>query len=237
VIRRILLDIDALLDTRLGLLSQLNSEVATRVVQSNAYWERDYTDWERLTRGGVTNAAFEAAWVKRDIETARQSIMTGIIPVLMRVMAEYDQNMRDGVVTDDLALEVNLHPYEFNDEETEELTEILKGVFYQDLTVTFCSRPLEELTPVVLNEHYSAVVLFDFNRWIKHHCLSLGETRCKGLSFIVPRLFEKDPSQLSLERKQEEIMGFRLWFVELFEVEFIDAEWFSMYRPSLPAEA
>ncbi len=154
MIRRILLDIDALLDTRLGLLSQMNPDAASRLVQSNAYWERDYTDWERLTRGGVSNEEFEAAWVKRDIEVARQSIMTGIIPVLMRIMAEYDQNMRDGVVKDDLALEVNLYPYEFTDEEIEELTEILKGVFYQDLTITVCSRPLNELTPSVLNEHY-----------------------------------------------------------------------------------
>ncbi len=230
--RKVLIDLDSLLDTRLGVLAGLDEAAVRTVIGTPAYWQREHTDWHVLTGGRVTNETFQSAWKARGNDDLRRSVMTGIILVLSRVLTEYNRNMQEGIVEDDVCLEVNLHPYSLEYDELEELEGVLHELLYPELTVSFCSRPLEELTPKVLNETYAAVFLYDFPPWIKHHCFNLGKQRCPGLNVVVPKLFEKDPRELTKEQKQEEIFGFRLWLMEYIDFEFVDVEWFSMLRPS-----
>ena len=76
--KRILIDIDTLLDTRLGLLHTLNPEAVKRVVVNDRYWLRDYDDWEVLTEGLVTKSQFDDAWKQRTTDILQHSMMTSI---------------------------------------------------------------------------------------------------------------------------------------------------------------
>lgn len=230
--RKVLIDLDSLLDTRLGVLAGIDETATQQVIASPAYWNREHTDWAVLTNGKVTNDTFHAAWVARGKADLQRSVMTGIMVVLSRVLTEYNRNMQEGVVEEDVCLEVNLYPYELEYEEHEALEEVLHELLYPELTVSFCYRPMEELTPKVMNDHYAAVFLYDFPPWIKHHCFNLGKQRCPGLNVIVPKLFERNPHDLTKEQKQDEVFGFRLWLMEYIDFEFVDVEWFSMLRPS-----
>lgn len=230
--RKVLIDMDSLLDTRLGVLAGLSEEAVRKVIATPAYWQREHTDWSALTGGLVDNPTFYEAWKTRNNADLHRSVMTGIVLPVSRVIAEYNRNVQDGIVDDDICLEVNLHPYTLDYDETEELEGVLHELLYPELSISFCSRPMEELTPKVMNENYAAVFLFDFPPWIKHHCFNLGKQRCRGLNVIIPKLFEKDPRNLTKEQKQEEVFGFRLWLMEYIDFEFVDVEWFSMLRPS-----
>lgn len=229
--KHILIDLDSLLDTRLGVLESIDPALTRQVIQSNTYWDREHTDWSVLTQGKLSNEDFLACWRDRDNRVLQASMMTAMIPVLGKILADYHRNMKDGVVEVDVGVEVNIWPYGLEYDDLEVIREALHQYLYDDLEVTFCSRPLTELTPQVMHEHYSAVVLFDFQPWIKHHCFNIAKQRCPGLNLIVPKLFESDPSKLSVESKEEEIIGFRLWLLEYIDIEFIDAQWFSMFRP------
>lgn len=233
--RKLYLDLDSLLDTRLGTLSQLNPLAASRAVQTGAYWDREYDQWERLTGGLVDTPAFAAAWATRGRPELEAATVTGIIVVIMQILAMYQRNQVEGLVKEDLALEINLHPYNFELEEMDELTSILKHhLYYEDLTVTYCAHPLEQLTPKLLTSAYDTAIMYDFIPWIKHHATALAETRAPDFSLIVPRLFEQDPHSLSVERKQQEITGFQLWLVEHLDLHFINVANFSMFRPDVP---
>lgn len=227
-----LIDLDTLLDTRLGVLSRLDKDAAVAVATNPNYWLREHNDWAQLTEGRVTNEAFEAAYLARTKADLQASVMSGIFLVLMRLFVDHNRMRTEGQDGQDVALEVNIHPYELEDEELEELTQILRSLFYPDLPLSFCSRPLEELTPQVLRERYNAVVLYDFHRWIKLHGVALSEHRCPAVSLIAPRLYETNPARLTQERKQEEVTAFRLLMLDMINIDFIDVEFFSMFRPN-----
>lgn len=229
--RKIYIDLDSLLDTRLGTVSKLNPEAAIQAIQGDRYWDREHTDWHELSNGYLSNEQFNDAWEHRDKETLRESVMTSILAVLGRVLAEYHQNMKEGMATDEVAVEVNVAPYPFDDEEMEELAEILKLNTYKDLPVFFISRPLDELTPEFIREHYDAMILFEFHRWVRLQHVALTKCHCRDVTFIVPRLFERKPERLTDEQKRDEFVAFRLGFLDHLELEFVDPAWFSMFRP------
>lgn len=233
--RKILIDLDTLFDTRLALVAKLDPLAATYIAQHTAYWDRDHTDWAQLTDGRLTNAMFEEAWATRDKQVLKQSIITGILVVLLRLIAEDQQGSSDGEPREALALEINVHPYGLDVEEMEELTALIHETIDDELPITFCSRPIEELTPQVLDANYALVILYEFHRWIKQHCFALSKHRCPDLHMLAPKLFEKNPAELTMQQRQDEIVGFRLWTTGFINIDFIDAEWFSMFRPQRPA--
>lgn len=233
--KQILIDLDSLMDTRLGVLDTIDPALAKHIVKSTTYWDREHTDWSALTDGALDNATFQEHWDARDNRVLEASMMSGMIPVLAKILSDYHRNMQDGMVQEDVGIDVNIWPYHLEIEELDVIREALQAYLYDDLEVSFCSRPMTELTPLVMHEHYAAVILFDFQPWIKYHCFNIAKQRCPGLNLIVPKLFERDPSKLSVESKEEEVIGLRLWLLEYIDIEFIDAQWFSMFRPS-PAE-
>lgn len=226
--KRVLIDLDSLLDTRLGVLAVNDPESAEVVVGKEAYWEREHDDWAGLTNGRVDNTTFVQWWKARDAAVLRASMMSGMLMVLGQLLSEYNRNQQEGIVHEDIALEINLHPYTLTTEEIEELSHVLQETLYDDLVVSVSSYTREDLTPAVMNKRYAAVIMYDFAAWIKQHCFNIGKQRCPGLNVIVPRLFEKDPSDLTVGQKQEEILGFRLWLMEYIDFDFIDVRWFSL---------
>jgi hypothetical protein len=231
MIKKILIDLDTLLDTRLATLGALSTEALNYVVKHDAYWQREHTDWSVLTNGLVTNEQFAERYRNRDDAILRTSTMTAIMTVLLQILAEIDANAIDGMHETDVGVEVNLAPYSPTHEEVEELQTILRMHYGQETIITFCNIPLKELTPAVLRERYSAVIMYGFHEWIVEHDVALMQARTPCFNFIGPKLFEKDPSRLTVEQKQEEFLRLKLFKLEFMDFEFVDARFMSMFRP------
>lgn len=232
--RKIYIDMDSLLDTRLGVLSRLSSDGTRNVFNNNNYWDRENEDWSQLTQGVITQEVFETAWKNRDTHDLKLSRMTGIVAVIKSILGEYNRAKRDEFIDYSIALEINVHPYELTAEEMDVLTGILKeDILQEDFTVLFVSIPLEELTLKYIDDQYSAVILYSFHHWIKTHCYELSHQSIKDVTMIVPRIFEHDVSGLTIEQKKEQVLGFKLWLMQHISLEFIDSRWFSILRPDI----
>lgn len=229
--RRILTDLDTLLDTRLGVLEQINPDAACKVVEKDQYWSRIYTDWSQLTDGLVDNETFQDAWEARDTNVLHKSVVTGIPLVMCQVLSDYLGIQEDGLVEEDVELVVNVAPYDLNATEIEDLEEILRELLYSNLAITFRSIPLDEITPTLLNDEYALVVMFEMHRWIRVHCFGIIKQPCKGLNMIMPKLMEKNPGDLNNDQVYDEFTGFRLSLLPYFDIEFVDARWFSLINP------
>lgn len=229
--KRLYVSLDTLLDTRLGTLFRIDQEAHQFLVNNDYYRDRDYTDWSLLTNGRVSNEVFNEHYAKRDKETLKHSIATGILPLLMQLLVTYDQAMVERITETDLSVEVNIWPYELEVEEVDELTNILKQIFGQSTVVLLSSTPLEELTPRFLVERYAGAVMFDFHEWIKTHTVEFYKLKANRFSLIVPRLFETDPGALSLADKQHELQRFRMIHLEHMDIEFVEARFMSIVKP------
>lgn len=231
-LKKILTNLDTLLDTRLGTLSVLDPKAASIAVSTPEYWLREYNDWVGLTHGRIDNATFNARYQNRDDEVMLASVATGISPVLLKFLGATDVNAVNNMADDvDIGLEVNIAPYSLSTEELDELTAILQKTYGRCTPISFCDVPLDELTPTYLRERYAMAVLYDFHEWIVRHDRELMSARTPCFNFIGPKLFEHDPRRLSVEQKKDEFTRLRLFKLEFMDFEFIDVKYMSMLRP------
>ena len=228
--RKIMVELDALFDTRLGTLDRINSEAASRAATSYAYWTLDHEDWEALTGGLVTNEQFKEAYAKRDDQTLAASMASSIHLVLIKILNDYQANIVDGMVDDDIQLVINQYPYKLELDEIEELTAIMRMYLGTDLTVTFCDISLADLTPKALTDRFACAFMYNFFDWIKIHSVELVKQNTPDFNLISPKLFETNPTNLTPVGKQGQYMAFRLRWLEHMDFDVVDAKFFSPIR-------
>jgi len=229
--KRILTSLDTLFDTRLACLELINPVARSVLVQKPDYWLREHTDWSTLTDGLVSNEQFDQAYAKRDNEVRWGSVMTGIWPVILKVLTDYDLTLLESLQDQEITLEVNIWPYVLEEDEALGIEEHLKRLLGNELVILFTSIPLEELTPSFITERYSLAILFEFHEWIKLHVKALYQHKANRFVMVGPKLFEHDPRSLTIEEKQKEMTRFRLVHLEFMDFEFVDAKYMSSYRP------
>jgi len=234
MIRRILLGIDELLDTRLGVIANISQEAAAKLVSNPGYWERDFDDWEKLTDGMITKAAFDEAWANRGGEnsaaTINASFETGLAPFLYQMLAEADINMMDGMTrqADEIGLAVNTAPYTMSPSERATLIEIIQLKYGSELNVKLVEYTIEELTIERLADEFGAMIIYDFANWFKLHHVAIVGTLMPDFNIVHPKLFDRDPSELTLEEKRHEFVKFRSFTQHNMDINWIDARYFSL---------
>lgn len=231
-----MVDLDSLLDTRLAVIRNLNPEAAEYLVSSEEYWLREHDDWEKLTGGRVTNDQFKAAWATRggenSADTLNASIETGLSPFILRLLAEANINARDNMaeLSNEIGIAVNIAPYVMTLDERETLEEIIKLKYGSELPVRIYDIQLEDLTCVRLDAVCDMFITYQFIDWMHLHYEELAKATMPDFNMIGPKMFEKDPTTLSIAQKQREFFMFRITRLINMDIEWIDAMYFSMFR-------
>lgn len=232
--KRIYIDIDSLLDTRLGLLNSIDPEATKKVVSSTQYWYRNHTNWDVITNGRVSNEVFEKHWKERTAAILPHSMMTNILGPLKSITVLNEINIMDGISTDEFTLTVNIWPYRLGVDVLDSLTEALHHYLFGDIPITFVEHDMNNYTPQMLVKDYDHAFLFDFHWWVKKHAFDLAKVRSHDFTLVIPRLLEKDPSDLTQEEIKSELVQFQLMLRYYINIEFIDVACFSMVKPTLP---
>ncbi|WDS62240.1 hypothetical protein [Pseudomonas phage D6] len=234
MIRRILIGIDELLDTRLGVIANISQEAAKLLVNNPGYWERDFDDWPKLTNGLVTKEAFEKAWAERggdnSAATINASFETGLAPFLYQMLAEADINMMDGMTrsSDEIGLAINTAPYVMSPSERATMIEIIQLKYGRELNVKLVDYTIEELTVERLADEFGAMIIYDFANWFKIHHVAIVGVLMPDFNIVHPKLFDMDPSELTLEEKRHEFVKFRSFTQHNMDINWIDARYFSL---------
>lgn len=236
MLKRILVPLDTILDTRLGVISGISSEAATRLTSSDHYWLREHNDWYKLTGGLITNEQFDKAYALRGGENTKQtisnSVLTGIVPFIIRIMGEFEVNSLNDLNAqlDEIALVVNYYPYVFNADELEVLEDSVKDIFGTNIILELISIPDTLLTPQLFDREFAMYIPYDSHEWIHQHHEALAQVRMPCFNFVGPKLFEKDVSKLTIDQKKAELTRFRLEKLIYMSFDFIDVKYFSMFR-------
>lgn len=237
MIKRILIDLDAMLDTRLGVISNLNSEAAKVLVSSQDYWLRENDDWEKLTGGLITTEQFNKAYAERGGEntsnTINASVLTGIVPFVLQLLAEDNLNRASGMgdPNDVVMLSINTWPYELTGEYKEELKQICNEVYGESVPVETCWLPMEKASPLALDKLFVLYLTYDFISWTKYHHEELSRVMMNCFNFVGPKIYEQDVSKLSADEKKFELQRYHLFKLLHMDFEWIDSRYFSMFRP------
>lgn len=190
--RKLLVELDCLLDTRLGTLDLIEADLPL-VALGNDYHNRLLDDWYALTNRKVSNASFKEHYAKRDSETLKVSAATGLLKVL-RKMAKYvsDDNILN-LEEQPLEVVISLHPYILTDSEKEAVVSSVGAWLPPDAPVSIVDINVYDLTPGQLDVNWDGVILYDFDRWFTKHGETLNTKLIPRNSIFAPALFVKKP--------------------------------------------
>lgn len=234
--QRILVDLDALQDTRLGTLARIDPQ-AIRAMGDD-YWTRDSDNFEKLTGGKITNAQFQTLYKARDVETLKHSIATGTVHYL-GLCTRTLQSMSTGPEQiEEITVTVNLHPYALTEGEQQSLLEGLQTFLALSTKVEAIFKATPDLSPEYLDQYYDAYILYDFNEWDSYHRTSLIRHPIREFTLMAPALFltgkEPTPEELCDEdgRFYDPFKIVQMALYEWVILEHFPSGMFSMLHPS-----
>lgn len=193
----IYLDLDAILDTRMGTLAGLGENHAVTALETGRYHRRLIDEFE-----GVPKEVFREAYAKRDIDTLKRSILSNMVFFLRRLVKD---SLLEAVIhqrVEKMCFTVNVYPYDFTDPD---LVEMLIGCIrfhtYSTSTVQIVSIPDEELTPEYCGSNYQIMIRYDWVNWLNKHKTFFEQKGIPSMTIVVPELFyEAVPTQDDIDR-------------------------------------
>ena len=108
---RIYVDLDALLDTRLGTIAKINREVAAELATSDDYRNRVIDQFT-----GIDTDAFKREYAARDEETLSLSMMSEAVAFIGSLIKDLFLQSKATPFYDAVTLTINTSPYVLDDD-------------------------------------------------------------------------------------------------------------------------
>lgn len=184
----IYLDLDTILDTRMGTLATMGTEHAVRTLNSGKYHQRIADQFE-----GISRSTFDEAYAKRDINTLKRSLLTNVVFFLRRMIKDSLISAVINQKVEKMCFTVNVYPYNFDDPGmVEMLIACLRFHTYSTSSVRIVSIPDEELTPEFCANNFVIMIRYDWVRWAAKHKKFYETKGTPQLSIVVPEIFFDD---------------------------------------------
>lgn len=224
----IYVDLDALLDTRLGTLATVNDDFAVNAMKA------DYFKRESDTFPDMDLETFKEAYAQRDVAVLRRSVLTNVIYLLVSFVKSSIEDIAQNGQNMGLEICVNTYPYALSQEEREELLLVLQTKLGTEVGMTAVFLSEEELTPEHCKKNYAAMVRYSFHRWLELHTEAWKTTKMPAVAFYAPMLYAKIPTAEELkelkEMKLEPFQATELACAPLFALRLLDANMFSIHN-------
>lgn len=184
----LLVELDCLLDTRLGTLATYFSEETVLHVLKHGYHDREFDVFD-----GVDYDEFMDHYRNRGRTVLQNSIRTNFIPMMTEFIQE---TLNNNVNTPHIYLPkiiVNIYPYHLNTEEIRLIRDVVIKMTRQSADVELINLPHSELTPGYLETEVSAMALYDYDQWLEAQSLNdaFRKKACPQIGLFAPALYKK----------------------------------------------
>lgn len=230
----IYIDLDSLLDTRLGTLIQIN-EIAAIEALDNGYHARISDDWSKLTPN-INQAEYNSRYKTRDIETLKVSRCTNAVPIINELSKSLIEAAIYTPEVSSVAVEVNLYPYKLSSDEVKMIEDVVRYYLSVNTNIKTTYLTPEQLTPDVIYLHYDGLIMYDFNAWIVSQVERLKEKRLPTVTIMAPALYANkipDKDEITFEDTGEisPFASLELVLCEYVDLHLLDAKYFSLIVP------
>ncbi len=229
----IYVDLDSLLDTRLGTLRLHWPEVFAKCISDQNYYLRerdDFTAW-----GGPNQAEFMERYNQRDVETLQHSMVTAVPALVKNLMQIQDRDFEETPYFSAIGLDVNIWPYQLQDgsgsedevDEISELKDIMRVFAGLNSEPNIISRPPEAMTPMYITSRYKTLMMYDFRDWLSKQ-VGIRSMQMMRITFLSPWLLPAEGQLLSGEQLSEAGLRPEASHRQMVEValkEFLDLEY------------
>lgn len=196
----IYVDLDALLDTRLGTLAYLKNEYAVNAL-SNDYMTRDRDEFK-----DVSYEVFKKAYEKRDIDTLKLSTFTNVFTLLQSCIKSTFETAATNSNIKPIQVQVNVYPYKLDEEEMSEISIAVWSRLKEMVDVNVVNINDAFLTPAYCKDQYSMMIRYDYQSWLKihHDSHAFDKVKMPTVSIVAPAIYQSRPSVEELEELQKQ---------------------------------
>lgn len=184
--QRILVELDALLDTRVGTLDLIDESYSIAAVKNPQYYKRLSDDFSKIC--GIDNCIYQAKYDARDIETLQHSMLSGAIFKLCDICVELERQRLKTPYTKSVEVVINLWPYRLDEETAFEIENAVSCHLPPDVKVSSIFTPLNELTPSLIKARFTGAIFYNFREWAKTNYVLLNDTPIAGVTVLAPKL-------------------------------------------------
>lgn len=193
---RILVSIDAILDTRLGMVLHHKPHLYGRIEKA-AYCKRISDAW--LYQVGWDIEEYDVLWAKRDVEVLKQSKPTVLLMEgLWGAVLERHAAAAMGSPEEKPTLTINFYPYKLTEEESVAMVECIAEL-YPDVSIKYGRWCNGILTPTYLRKHWDSYIVYDWYAWLGAQAKNLGNR--------IPKFVIYRPALIAHETVPEAIEG------------------------------
>lgn len=190
----IYVDLDSLLDTRLGTLALMGSQYPIDALKNN-YHQRQIDEFP-----GVTRQEFIEAYSKRNVDTLIASVATNAFLLLQACVKGTLEDKALGGQNNGICFVVNYFPYDLEPEEVDEMRLMILARTGNVADVQMVSIREKDLTPRRIKTDYALMIKYDYVPWYEMHLDAIQETPIPGVTLIAPALyFNAVPNQQEMD--------------------------------------
>lgn len=195
MILRLLTELDALLDTRAGLMDLLSPEHAVKLISNPAYYERDTDDFEALC--GFPNDVYRHAWKNRTSEVLKHSLNTPAVDLVHYGLVEAERRSVNDPTISYVAVDINEYPYKLTEAERRAFAQALVRVLGVKSVIRMIYAPPAAITPEKIRdengEPYSGMILYNHVAWFQAHWERLLQVSIPRVTLVAPKLWPEKP--------------------------------------------
>lgn len=223
---RVLVELDAILDTRLATLGTIDVDLANDLGQSEAYFNR-YCDNFSLLDARADDDVFKKRYLHRTAEILQYALMTDVLHLLCIGFNDMLPSIERGISPKDTALEVNMYPYVL-DARTKELIEaaILHHIPYE-IPVRLVYIDMYQLSPRYLADSYDEWYLYNIEPWLAVHQEEILRRPITKVQIVLPKLSTSGNDPLAESFDMEPFKARELIFKPMMSLNYIDLKYFS----------
>lgn len=231
--RRIMIELDTLLDTRLGVMAQSETLRAWIEPLLEKGYRKRQSDHFSLLLPEFPQAVYEQAYRERNEATLRVARPTRMVGALTEITDSLEKKSIGTPFDGDVIIDVNIYPYVLSDPVRAMLRDIV-GVNVSISTVVHTvNYAPADVTPKFLDEHYAALVIYDIDQWMQLHVTALMEQKIPTVTLMTPaRYIREIPTDEDCTVDERGAVNpfalFEESVAELISVSFLDTEYFSM---------
>jgi len=212
----IYIELDALLDTRLSTLFQMEG-VDLSTILDNGYFTRSKEEFY-----GIPKEAFDSEYKLRDKITLKDAVITKSIVFIRELIVSMIKQATETPMHTGPKLIVNVYPYQLSKEETEAIIKGIAAASGQLCDVEAVNMPPDRLTPSYCKDNLAIMFIYNYSVWLEAQAKNFETIRCSDITVIVPGIyFVREPTKEELSELLDKFMH-PLKGIELISAPFIN---------------
>lgn len=231
--QNLLINLDSLLDTRLGVIYQRFPK-RFRKLSLEAYTNRPHNRiWDII---GCTKEVWMSQWGLRDLGALESSRPTNLLLDLKNIIVSRYIQGKTSPVHCPLELTINIWPYQLDKSVAQGVIDAVRQWTFDDMLIKTVYISPTDLTPEHIKSHYQSLFLEDWVEWMTIHTNALKVTKLPVVVFNIPRYLHDEREELVEAAFKNDVDPFaqlKRYLSDTMSLEWLDTRLFTLPSPDL----